>query len=183
MSEGGFLHRIEWGNPYTEPPDGAPRVLAEIFTDYSTSPPGLPECTPGGGYCHTVRRLDPPSGRALNQQQLAHVRRARLERRIQQRAPLFAEELVASEMERKPAYYAGITDPDIAANAEARKREYAELFAHYSAHRDTLVVYGSEPQACRERARQFREFLAARRARGEKLTPEDYPALWGRFKF
>jgi hypothetical protein len=61
----GRLFSIEWGNPYTHPPDGAPRVLAEIFVPhepgrYTPAPPellGVPH-TLGGGYSMSLRRRE-----------------------------------------------------------------------------------------------------------------------------
>jgi len=76
-STGGYLHRIEWWNPYTAPPHGAPRVLAEIFTDSNVRPLEFPECPPGGGYLYTMRYLDPP---------------------------FFAEEMIADELAQKTEY-------------------------------------------------------------------------------
>jgi hypothetical protein len=46
----GYWHKIEWGSPYSEPPAGAPRVLAETYTDTVTGRKMLPATTLGGGY-------------------------------------------------------------------------------------------------------------------------------------
>lgn len=160
----GMLFRVEWNNPYTEPPDGAPRVLAEIFVPGAIDGKSPPEIraipvTPGGGYSLSIRAI-PPQPRQLPVETLARVRRKRLERRTRAKAPLFAGEFIADELARKPDYYAGITDPGI----EARKQAALE---HERAERERLlalpnilVVYGAEPEACRLRAEQIRrEFL------------------------
>lgn len=160
----GRLFRVEWNNPYTEPPDGAPRILAEIFLPDAVDGKPPPEIraipvTPGGGYSLSIRAISPPS-RQLPVQTLARVRRKRLERRVRAKTPLFADEFIAGELARKPDYYAGITDPGI----EARKQAALE---HERAEREvllgrpnTLIVYGAEPETCRLRAEQTRrEFL------------------------
>ena len=124
----GRLFRIEWGNPYTEPPEGAPRVLAEIFVPHepgrcAPAPPellGIPH-TLGGGYSLVSRHVSAPP-RELPPESLARVRRKRLTRRVVSKVPMFAEHFIRAEIARKPDYYDGITDPKI----EERKKSQIE---------------------------------------------------------
>jgi len=60
-----------------------------------------------------------PASRQLSQESLASVRQKRLSRRIERQAPLLAEQLIADELAAKPDYYAGQTDPAIAAVSAA----------------------------------------------------------------
>ena len=66
MSNGnphGTLYTIEWLNKYTSPPNGAPIVLAEVFT-LQRQPPAEFErilFSLGGGYGKCIRHVAPPS--------------------------------------------------------------------------------------------------------------------------
>lgn len=164
MQVKGVLFQIKWNNPYTTPPSGASRVLAEIFLPDATDGKPPPEIlaipvTPGGGYSLAFRAIPPPPSQ-LPVETLARVRRKRLERRVRAKAPLFANEFIADELARKPDYYDGVTDPDIEARRqlalEQGRAERERLFARPN----VLIVYGAEPEACRRRADQIRrEFL------------------------
>jgi hypothetical protein len=160
----GRLFRIEWGNPYCDPPQGAPRILAEIFV------PGHPTRTPpellavpvslGGGYSLTSRHIAPPA-RSLPQESLASLRRKRLVRRINARAPLFAEAFIEQELAGKPDYYDGQTDPGLETRRKAvLDREQAERDELWS-RPNQLIIYGQEPQACRERSARLRTEIQA----------------------
>jgi hypothetical protein len=152
----GRIHRIEWSNPYTDPPNGAPRILAEVFTLGRTPPQeylDLPVSL-GGGYCRASAHASPP-GRQLPAESLAGVRQKRLARRVRKKAPLFADELICQEMQAKPDYYAGETDAALkAAHDEVLTRE-AEAYADYLTRVDQVIIYASEPPECRVRAAQL----------------------------
>jgi hypothetical protein len=157
----GRLYTIEWANPYTQPPDGAPRVLAEMFVP---NKPGQGNRTPaeieafplsmGGGYSVFSRHVSPPP-RELSIQSLAKVRRKRLARRVNAKVPMFAEHFTQAEINRKPGYYAGITDPDIEQRRTARIEEEHAEWQEFWSRPNRLVVYGQEPEACRQRAEQL----------------------------
>jgi len=122
----GFLWQLAWSNPCTNPPAGHPRLLAEVLVpcDYpgqgaSKRPADLLALHQhGSGYSVTSRAIMPAS-RQLSQESLASVRQKRLSRRIERQAPLLAEQLIADELAAKPDYYAGQTDPAIAAVSAA----------------------------------------------------------------
>jgi hypothetical protein len=164
----GRLYRLEWGSPYTSPPDDAPRVLAEIFV------PGNPTQLPaelmavphslGGGYCLTSRHIPPP-GKQLSPETLARVRQKRLARRINAKTPMFAEQFIAAEQARKPDYYAGITDPDIEERKQAAQQREKEEWLDLRSRPNHLVVYGQEPEACRRKSTQLRAEMQEIRAR------------------
>jgi hypothetical protein len=164
----GRLYRLEWSSPYTSPPDGAPRVLAEIFIlGNPTQPPAELMAVPhslGGGYSLTSRHISPPS-KQLPPETLARVRQQRLARRVNAKTPMFAEQFIAAEWARKPEYYAGITDPDIEERKQAAlQREKEEWFALCS-RPNRLVVYGQEPEACRSKSEELRAEMQEIRAR------------------
>jgi hypothetical protein len=151
----GYWHKIEWGNPYSEPPGSAPRVLAETYTDSVDGRNSLPATTLGGGYSVVTAFIREP-GRKLNQHALARVRRKRLERRVLAKAPLFAEELIKAEVERKTDYYSGITDATIEAMRDDEDARYAALYERLEAMRGTVMIYADEPSECLERAERLR---------------------------
>jgi hypothetical protein len=157
----GRLYTIEWSNPYSQPPNGAPRVLAEMFVP---NEPGKPTQTPaeietfprslGGGYSLTSRHVSPPP-RELSKDTLARVRRKRLARRVNAKVPLFAEHFTEVELNRKPDYYDGITDPGIEQRRKARIEEEHAEWQEFWSRPNQLVVYGQEPEACRQHAEQL----------------------------
>jgi hypothetical protein len=109
----GFLWRVCWLNPYTQPPEGMPRVLAEEFVPCrpgqgAGKPPAsllalIPQ--PGTGYSLSVSAVTPPP-KGLSGARLAKVRRERLERRMR-RYPLFAAQFTREALARNPDYYTG----------------------------------------------------------------------------
>lgn len=136
----GFHYVIQWHSPYTEPPDGKPRILFEWFESaqrrsermmaggYHLPPAVLEVNEPGYGlWVGTIEVPRPPVG----QERLAAIRKKRLERRMREKHPLFADEFIRQEMERKGDYYAGKTDAELAKkSAEARGKVY-ELYKRF----------------------------------------------------
>ena len=110
----GFLHRLEWSNEYTNPPNGV-RVMKEIFIPIEDescrqTPREIEETMViGSGYCHTIRAIT-AFPREMSRETLANVRRKRLRRRVEEKYPLFAEQFIEEELRRKADYYNGVTD-------------------------------------------------------------------------
>lgn len=125
----GFLWQLAWANPYTDPPSGQPRLLAEIYVpcDYpgqgaSKRPANLLALHKlGSGYSVSSRAIM-PAPRQLSTEALASTRQKRLRNRMEKQAPLLADQLYADELAAKSDYYAGITDADLQA---ARDRTLA----------------------------------------------------------
>ena len=143
----GFLYRLEWHNPYTEPPDSKPRLLAEMFvpTDGSAHVPAelVALHRPGSGYVVTIQAVVPPPTERSPEQKAA-TRQKRLARRMEQRYPLFAEEFTATAIDQKPDYYLeGQSDWD-ASRADLISNEWAEI-DRLTTHANTLIVYGEIP--------------------------------------
>jgi len=140
----GAIWSVRWNNPYTDPPDGWPRVLIEVFRpeghfEVRAHPPAairqiMDEIGPGNGYgLHWQPISEPP--KTTSPEKLAKIRRQRLERRVHKKYPLLADQIIAEEMLKKAEYYAGITDPNLmTARAEVienEKRKIAQLIAAY----------------------------------------------------
>jgi hypothetical protein len=122
-------YTVQWGNPYTEPPDGLPRVLARVQVSaphgagapdvpdeigrvwseanaafVASLPSGTPATWPWGIY---VSVIDPAQRQASDEARFRR-RRQNLIRRIRRRYPMFAEQMIREALERNPAYY-GLT--------------------------------------------------------------------------
>lgn len=157
----GRLFRVEWNNPYTEPPDGAPRILAEMFVPHEagagSQTPAEIEAFPyslGGGYGVRSSHVSPPPGQ-LSKESLATVRQKRIARRVNAKVPMFSEHFIQEEIARKPDYYQGVTDPDIEGRRLARIQKESADYKDYFSRPNQLVVFGREPEACRRRAEQL----------------------------
>ncbi len=130
---------LQWGNPCRKPPDGKPQCLGQKVVRYDgpwghTCPPELTGLSQlGDGYSLNVRFVSKPP-RMLSPQALASIRLKRLRRRAEAKYPLFAEQIIAAEIARKPDYYAGVTRPDL----------YAQHLAIITAERTAYERY------CRE---------------------------------
>jgi hypothetical protein len=161
----GTLYTISWFNPYTEPPEEAPRVLAEMFVighQHGQCPKAIDEfpLSPGGGYSIRIQHVGKP-GKTLPPETLAVIRKKRITRRVTAKVPMFAEHFVQEEISKKKSYYDGLTDPRLKdaadqANALAWAR-YEELMSRPG----VLVVYAQEPAACKELAVRLRADVEA----------------------
>lgn len=105
-----WRHSLRWGNPFKQAP--GPRVLIKIETDRPKTPPGiLAAWRPGGGYAVTCQPLPGTPPRRWSQKAKARARQRNLRQRLERKLPLFADQLVAEELERRPDYYAA-RDPE-----------------------------------------------------------------------
>lgn len=101
--------RVEWSNPYTSPPDGRPRVPAEMVVPWEDGgdksvPPALAEIAAGRGWSLTWQFLSPPARRVP--QEVKAVRRQKaVAKRMEARYPLFAGVFTEEKIAAKPAYY------------------------------------------------------------------------------
>jgi hypothetical protein len=135
----GSVWSVNWNNPYTNPPEGQPRVLAERFYPMGhaclrNSPPELDAMRrPGYAiYWAAVNSLP----RQLSQDKLAVTRQKRLRRRMEQKYPLFADWMIEQELLKKPSFYAGITDKRIQddqdAAVELQRQRLIRLITDYN---------------------------------------------------
>jgi hypothetical protein len=120
---------VEWGNPYTEPPNGLPRVAARVQLAAPRGagapdiPPDIertwrdlnaayeaqqpPDEPPRWPWCIAVYIVD-RTRRQMSPEGKFRKRRGNLIRRMKRRFPLVAEEMIRAELERQPDYY-GLT--------------------------------------------------------------------------
>ena len=158
MSIIGSLWSIAWRNPYDPPPSGL-EVLARIFVPgHSTRAPEALKAIKyslGGGYGVTWCAMTEPM-RQRSPEVLASMRRKRLARRMNAKAPLFADFFVEQELARKPEYYAGVTDAHLEAQRQEALEADRQVLDRALAHPNELVVFGDEPPECKARAEQLR---------------------------
>ncbi|MCT4496064.1 hypothetical protein [Bosea minatitlanensis] len=98
---------LSWGNPYTQPP--GPRVLAAVLVERGQPCPAEVKAlwSPGCGYVISWQLVTQRPIRRWSAEAKAKVRRRNLRDRLERKVPLFAEILIAEELERRPSYYAG----------------------------------------------------------------------------
>jgi len=108
------LYRLAWGNPYTQPPDNLPRVVAtEIGRRGPDGFPGIaalcaasPRFGLGSGYSvHFYGAIDEKPPRRLSGEARQSIRRKALRRRQERNNPLFAEVAIEAAQARNPEYY------------------------------------------------------------------------------
>lgn len=110
--------RLFWGNPYTSPPDGMPRIAMAVLCDQShpipdeieqKCKPGT-EYGPGSGWTIGWECIEQRPVRRWSQEARARVRQRNLRHRIEKKFPLFAQDFIAAEMAARPSYYEGSND-------------------------------------------------------------------------
>jgi hypothetical protein len=105
---------IQWGNPYTNPPEGMPREIIAI-TRMQDSTRDIPAeilamlegvARPGSGWALCVGvDEDARPRRRLSLKAKGSIRRKSLERRVRRKAPLFADRIIADELAANPKYF------------------------------------------------------------------------------
>lgn len=124
-----YVWRLQWHSPYSEPPDGKPRIRAEMATHDRRAPEAIVAlASPGDGYALTFQHLPPPH-RSMTSEAKARLRQKRLVRRMQRRYPLFVEQFAAEKIAARPDYYLeGVSDGDAERERVlATERDYYEL--------------------------------------------------------
>ncbi len=121
----GHVYKIEYSNPYSDPPGGLPRVLAEIFVPACNGQaarpvsevPEIADYPCPRGYTVTIAGIE-GVGRQLTPDQRAIRRRKQLERRERAKHPLFADQFIEEKLAANPELYAGCSPEDAMAYAE-----------------------------------------------------------------
>jgi hypothetical protein len=158
----GRLYRIQWSNPYTDPPAGAPRVLAEVFTLGRNAPAGFLELrTAGGGYSCVESHLEEPSRKELSPSSLASVRKKRLARRVTAKVPLFADFFIQQEIDKNPDFYNGITDEVFIRQRDEVLEYEVRRFEFLKSNIEKIIIYGEEPKECKETATRLQAEMLA----------------------
>lgn len=142
MAHVGYKYSVEWHSPYTQPPDGQPRVIAEMFESIeqrkermdkgeTSTPETINELHRiGDGYCVVSQAVSTPI-KQMNKDSLAIVRQKRLKRRIQNKYPMFAGEFIQQEIANKPDYYLGETRHDLEEGYKQAIDEEEQLYQRY----------------------------------------------------
>lgn len=101
---------IAWGNPNTQPPNGAPRVVRAILVPRGERypPEFLDGYVLGGGYCVRWELVMQRPIRRWSTEAKSAARRRNLRRRLEKRVPLFADMFEQAELAARPTYYAAI---------------------------------------------------------------------------
>jgi len=147
-----YIHQLSWCNPYTEPPNGKPRILAEICSVIRHPEPQefVEACKRlhvlGDGYGTRFFALSPrQKQREWTRERKAAHRRRLLEQRIKHKSPMFAIEFIKQEIDRKPHYFEGdALDLDIEIAREAALQRIDDLYNRFAANVGILFVYDSD---------------------------------------
>lgn len=102
-----WRYSLRWSLPHQPCPGPRELASAEVPAG-SPCPPSVQSLwKAGAGYAICIDF--PPSApiRRWSDERKAAARRRNLERRIRNKAPLFADELIAREMAARPAYFEG----------------------------------------------------------------------------
>lgn len=138
MAETVHVFEIRWGHgKYRPPPDGMPEVLARLCVKVPKGTGGkIPEemerlwyaHKPPRGYSICFSSARSSEKRALSQDGRAKVRRGNLKRRLEEKVPLFAEELERRELDSQPEYFSGARPNEqeqaIREDAERRRADW-----------------------------------------------------------
>ena len=122
----GFLHKLEWVTKYGAAPDGV-KILAEVFIPIEEEgcrqkPREIEELmVPGLGYHYVVQALT-ELPKEVTQSILKTSRLEQLERKMEEKYPLFANHFVQEELKQKREYYAGMKTPTIEERRETIKK-------------------------------------------------------------
>jgi len=147
MTHLGHVWSIEWGNPYTRLQSTFGPILAEYYVplDHPGAGARKPEIFDRlvipPGYSIYIRALTTPI-HGLSQNELAKLRRQKLEKRINATYPLFADQFIAAELAKNPNYYAGLSEYDV-----QREKLFAverDSFNRLTSHPNELLIYKPE---------------------------------------
>ncbi len=116
MHKEGWRHQLRWSNPYTDPPDGLPRILAEwvnkepTINDFRKI---YPRYKLGCGYRSAIifperkiKHLSAKTKKQANQRRKKTIKMLWVKKHL----PLFAEQIIQEEQldwrkEQKTTYY------------------------------------------------------------------------------
>jgi len=121
------VYRVAWHSPYTEPPAGWPRVLAEsLVPDWHSSDKRYPDdleqlSRSRWGYTIYTSLYDdngPDARKSWSRERKAKARKQRLEKRLEKQCPMFWQQMYQEELSKRPLYYAA-RDPNFDISAEA----------------------------------------------------------------
>lgn len=104
---------LKWSNPYTNPPDGMPRVLVEQIVPRGVRPDEVDrQHVLGSGYAIHFQAISSTPPRQLSREAKQSIRRKAAARRIEKAAPLFAASLIPQTIASQPEYFGTPEDQD-----------------------------------------------------------------------
>ena len=137
-------HAIRWGNPYTDPPGELPRIIAEVATDNTMSPQELIDIQKkhqiDPGYTMTTAPIAEPP-RTMSRDTRSKIRRQRMESRIKSSYPMFADQLIAQDLDDRSEYFDGENDPEREADRMSVINGMSEDVEFYSRHIGELILH------------------------------------------
>jgi hypothetical protein len=130
----GAIWTLQWSNPYTNPPEGMARVIAEKLVKYGDPfynhiPPEF-EADKTPGYTAYWSAVMEPS-KQLSEKALKSIRRKRLKRRIENKYPLFADQFLEDEIKNNSDYFEGKSDPEAQAVKDRILRKEWEFYEKF----------------------------------------------------
>lgn len=102
-----WRYSVRWALPHLPCPGPRELAAAEVEAGDPCPPEVEAFWKAGAGYAVSIDFQAPAVVRSWSAEAKARVRRGNLEKRLQRRAPLFAAELFAREIESRPGYYQG----------------------------------------------------------------------------
>ena len=125
---------VAWHSPYTEPPNGLPRILWACsipwpcdFDEDKLFPPDVPP-----GYMHYYQHFDLKPHRYWSPESKAKNRIKRMKERVRKKDPLFADQFISKKIANNPDYYDPVkiaeeTKRHAAMMAQLEEQEMAEF--------------------------------------------------------
>lgn len=104
---GQWRYSLRWRYPHRPCPGKVELVSALVPAGAPAPAAVLEQWTPGGDYMVCVGYPPPAPIKRWSAERKAACRRRNMEKRIRKVAPLFADELIAQELEKRPDYFAG----------------------------------------------------------------------------
>lgn len=105
LTEREWRYTLKWANPYTQAP-GEPVLASETVPAGTPCPEWIStQHIPGSGYAIHLDFPAPGEPRRWSPEAKARNRTKRMKARIEQTAPLFADELIERELTNRPDYY------------------------------------------------------------------------------
>lgn len=102
-----WRYSLRWAMPHIPCPGPIEIASCEVLAG-STCPPEIRnEWKPGTGYAITIDFEPPKPIKRWSDERRAETRKRNLVKRVQKAAPLFADELIIRELNKRPEYFAG----------------------------------------------------------------------------
>ncbi len=102
-----WRYSLRWAYPHRPCPGEEILVFEDVPAGARAPASVMALFVPGGDYVVSLDFLDVKPIRRWSPERKAQARQRNLERRVAKAAPLFADELIARELENRPDYFKG----------------------------------------------------------------------------